>query len=445
VTLKALAIVAIVFLVAVPLAGQQQNATRRPTGVISGRVVDDDGRPMRDIEVQALVAVYEAGERRVVPQGNLATTNDRGEFRLFWLPPGNYYVEVNPLPSPYAPRVQPLRRNLGYVPSDPDKSYVLTYFPGTSDIREAEAVQVAASEVDVRAISVAALPSRVLHVNAVNAKLADGYVDSGLISLRPAATDSPIVFQREQLMQSLGKGSFESRTGLVSGTYRAILSVRAAAGTYSGAVTLVIGETDSATIDIPVSRTLSIPGEVQTDGPTSSLFVTCVPDPLQGLTHLVTAQVRANGKFVLDGVLPGACGIRVDGITDDRYVEPQTTEIPTAIDDAKLTLTLQTGGSIEGIVVNESRTAQSGLPVAAIPKGQETDPAFYRFAVTNNQGEFELHGLAPGSYKVVALERADSKLLRDGSFLQKIESIEMSVTISKGDHLKLGTVPLIKQ
>src|SRR6185369_16666479 len=103
--------------IALPLAGQQQNATRRPTGVISGRVVDDDGHPMRDIEVQALVAVYEAGERRVVPQGNLATTNDRGEFRLFWLPPGNYYVEVNPLPSPYAPRVQPARRNLGYVPS----------------------------------------------------------------------------------------------------------------------------------------------------------------------------------------------------------------------------------------------------------------------------------------------------------------------------------------
>src|SRR5262249_48919142 len=178
--------------------------------------------------------------------------------------------------------------------------------------------------------------------------------------------DSPVIFQREQLLQSLGKGSFETRAGMVPGEYRAILTVRAAGGTYSGAATFIIGETDSATLDIPVSQTRSIQGEVQTEGPVSSLFVTCVPDPLQGLTHLVTAQVRQTGKFVLDGVLPGMCGIRIDGITDDRYLEsvrlgsqepaPQTIEIPANTADAKLTLVIKTGASIEGIFVNESRS-----------------------------------------------------------------------------------------
>ena len=444
-------LIAISCLVA-PLVGAQQ---QRPTGVISGRVVDDDGRPMRDIEVQALLTIYEAGERRLVPHGNLATTNDRGEFRLFWLPPGNYYIEVNPLPSPYAPRLQPARRTLGYIPSDPDKSFVTTYFPGTADIREGEAVEVAGSEVDVRAIAVAALPSRVLRVNAVNAKLTDAYIDSGLISLR-SVKDSLVIFQREQLLQSLGKGSFETRAGMVPGEYRAILTVRAAGGiTYSGAATFIIGETDSYTIDIPVSQTKSIQGEVQTDGPTSSLFVTCVPDPLQGLTHLVTAQVRQNGKFVLDGVLPGICGIRIDGITDDRYLEsvrlgnqdaaPQSIEIPTDTDDAKLIVAVKVGCSIEGIFVNESRTAQPGLPVAAIPAGKETYPELFRFAVTNNQGEFELHGLAPGAYKLVALDGMSAEMLRGENFLQKIESIKMPVTLSEGDHLKLGVVPMLKQ
>jgi hypothetical protein len=436
------------------LCAQQEKSMSRPTGVIIGRVVDDDGRPMRDIEVQALVTIYEAGQRRLVPNGNLATTNDRGEFRLFWLPPGNYYIEVNPLPSPYAPRLQPPRRTLGYIPSDPDKSFVTTYFPGTADILEAEAVEVATSEVDVRAIGVTALPSRVLRVNAVNAKLTDAYIDSGLISLR-SVKDSLVIFQREQLLQSLGKGSFETRAGMVPGEYRAILTVRAAGGTYSGAATFIISETDSATLDIQVSQTISLQGEVQTEGPTSSLFVTCVPDPLQGLTHLVTAQVRQNGKFVLDGVLPEVCGIRIDGIMDDRYLKSvrlgnqeaksQTIEIPAHTDDAKLNLVVKTGGSIEGIFVNESRAAQPGLPVAAIPAGQETYPGLFRFAVTNNQGEFEVHGLAPGTYKVVALDGMNPEMLRGENFLQRVGSIEKSVTVSEGDHLKLGVVPMLKQ
>jgi hypothetical protein len=83
--------------------------------------------------------------------------------------------------------------------------------------------------------------------------------------------------------------------------------------------------------------------------------------------------------------------------------------------------------------------------VAAIPAGQETNPELFRFAVTNNQGEFELHGLAPGTYKVVALDGMNAEMLRGEKFLRKIKSIEMSVTVSEGDHLKLGVVPMLKQ
>src|SRR5262249_50063461 len=59
--------------------------TARPGGVISGRVVDDQGRPMRGARVQALARTYEDGSLQMTPRGNPATTNDRGEFRLFWL------------------------------------------------------------------------------------------------------------------------------------------------------------------------------------------------------------------------------------------------------------------------------------------------------------------------------------------------------------------------
>jgi hypothetical protein len=62
-----------------------------PTGSISGRVTDARGEPIAHAQVQALEPVMYEGRRRM----NIAVslqTNDLGEFRLYWLPPGRYYV-----------------------------------------------------------------------------------------------------------------------------------------------------------------------------------------------------------------------------------------------------------------------------------------------------------------------------------------------------------------
>src|SRR5215510_4100903 len=75
-----------------------QSPEHRPSGVISGRVVDDEGRPMRGAQVQALMLDSSRRSPQPRPRGNTATTNDRGEFRLFWLDAGSYYIAVNPNP-----------------------------------------------------------------------------------------------------------------------------------------------------------------------------------------------------------------------------------------------------------------------------------------------------------------------------------------------------------
>src|SRR5262245_6703646 len=72
-------------------------------GVITGRIVDDEGRPVRGAPVEALAYGYTNGRRQLVPRGNSATTNDRGEFRLFWLDPGTYYIVADPTPRPQVP------------------------------------------------------------------------------------------------------------------------------------------------------------------------------------------------------------------------------------------------------------------------------------------------------------------------------------------------------
>src|SRR5215471_789405 len=61
------------------------------TATVSGRVRDGSGQPIGGAEVEALRATYRDG-RRELTRVDTAVTDDRGEYRLFWLPPGRYYL-----------------------------------------------------------------------------------------------------------------------------------------------------------------------------------------------------------------------------------------------------------------------------------------------------------------------------------------------------------------
>jgi hypothetical protein len=64
-------------------------------GVITGTVLDDEGQPAAGIGVEALVETYAAGTRRRTRAG-ATTTDDRGEYRMFGLSPGEYFVAARP-------------------------------------------------------------------------------------------------------------------------------------------------------------------------------------------------------------------------------------------------------------------------------------------------------------------------------------------------------------
>jgi hypothetical protein len=81
-----------------------------PTGSISGRVLDSDGEPMRHARVNVMEAFYQDGKKRLYTL-NIVQTNDLGDFSLFWLPPGEYYVS--------AVAEAPLRQNVTYSVAPP--------------------------------------------------------------------------------------------------------------------------------------------------------------------------------------------------------------------------------------------------------------------------------------------------------------------------------------
>jgi hypothetical protein len=91
-----------------------------PGGAISGHVYNADGTPVTDALVQTLRLTYQEGQQILQP--NLSkTTDDRGEYRIYRLTPGNYYIAVNPK-QPGGPR----GTGATALP-------VKTFYPDTSD------------------------------------------------------------------------------------------------------------------------------------------------------------------------------------------------------------------------------------------------------------------------------------------------------------------------
>lgn len=73
-----------------------------------------------------------AGRRRLTPTGRSSTTNDIGEFRVFGLPPGQYYVSATMRTFTVGDSGD----------SDDRTGYAPTYYPGTPNVAEAQRVTV---------------------------------------------------------------------------------------------------------------------------------------------------------------------------------------------------------------------------------------------------------------------------------------------------------------
>ena len=99
-------------------------------GAVEGTVVDQDNEPLARVRVMLSGYWSRGGRHRLRPFGQ-DVTDDRGQFRIFGIPPGNYLLSASP----------PLfvSRNAGV-----ERSFQPTYYPGVLRAEEAAAVEVAA-------------------------------------------------------------------------------------------------------------------------------------------------------------------------------------------------------------------------------------------------------------------------------------------------------------
>ena len=107
-----------------------------PTGLIAGRVSDEDGEAVQGLEVFALRIRFQPGGRKQVSLSARTTTDDLGNFRIPDLPPGSYYASAGGL----------IQHPLGAVGLKQGPTggvhYRNTFYPGTSSLDEAEVLKV---------------------------------------------------------------------------------------------------------------------------------------------------------------------------------------------------------------------------------------------------------------------------------------------------------------
>ena len=139
-------------------------------GAISGRVLDPSGQPLADARVSAMRRISPLatmGSSQLVPAGQSAQTNDLGEFRVFGLPSGTYFVQaVRPDIGPPGSTVA-MRTTL----------LAPTYFPSTPAQAGAQPVEVTAGQttpdVSIQMVLVAAFSVSGVVVDESGAPVAD--------------------------------------------------------------------------------------------------------------------------------------------------------------------------------------------------------------------------------------------------------------------------------
>jgi hypothetical protein len=123
------------------------------TGVITGSVSNSENEPQVGVSVLALETHYSQGSRRLGIIGQV-TTDDRGQYRIYGLKPGQYYV------CAFEPaRHETMRRPKGAPPQD---SYISTFYPNVHEASKASPIRIQPAS-EMAGINISLLRSPAFH------------------------------------------------------------------------------------------------------------------------------------------------------------------------------------------------------------------------------------------------------------------------------------------
>ena len=419
-----------------------------PGAVLIGRVVDEFGDPAEEARVAILRAQNIDGVRRLIQVGNGSQTNDLGDFRLYGISPGDYYLSADAS-----------NRVVGPPPDTGEPPiYASTYFPGTTDPAEAQRLSIETGET-ISDVIVVLVPTRKARISgtAVDSQgrpmsgqvhlMPRHFIGSGRIAGSPIGPDGSFTIER-----------------VTPGTY--MLNVNGASEEL--AITeITVADTNLDGVRVVGTRAVTATGRVIVDPAaaasirpgTLEIFPTSVEAGaimFGGLVRPVrlnpdlTFELKAwpgKTRLMVTNTPPGWTlrSVRYRGVdVTDNGIELKPGE---SIADVEIELTDKLT-HVVGQVTNGRRQLVTDYWVLVFPQDRDRWKPGLRYIQSgrpDQNGRFRISGLPPGDYDLVALDRLDDAVARDPEFLERVRTAASSFTIIEGEtktfDLRLNPAP----
>jgi len=469
---------------------------------ISGQVSDDSGEPLIGIRVRAWRRDAAEGREQLVASGEVMT-DDAGGYRLFGLKPGAYIISV-----PSVQVTLPVRSlltavapspelwallNLNQATSaddhliDPDGKYMLAvgqsatpptqndrdgrmayrteFYPGFETPEFAIPIQIAPAEdrvgvhFQLRLVPAHRIDGRVTGPdgplsNQLVRLVIDGADDNGFGS-EAATTMSGPDGEFALLNVPAGHYSLQVRTlaGIMSAASPALptnSNPLAPVAKTCGELPLQVGDGDVRDVKLNVERCPTLSGHIMLEGRprasavnVSTLRISVLPEG-RTIGSALTRPLDADGRFVFDGLAPGAYFIRVGNIPPGFALKSISGAAGDLIDrpialnaDADLAIVLSDQVTELWGTVRDPRGAQAaGATVLMFPAtnaGGALSPNRAREVRAATSGLYSIAGLPAGDYCVVAIDDLQAERWQDARTLDALRSLATRVTVREGE------------
>jgi protocatechuate 3,4-dioxygenase beta subunit len=378
-----------------------------PSAMLSGKILDELGEPVR----QATVSLYredrQIGVGRII-KFRVSVTDDQGGYEFSNLDAGSYFVSATAKPWYALHTVSSGEPAAGNLPAAVDQSldvaYAITYYGDATEPDDATPIPVRGGDrlqADIHLNPVPAL-HLLFHVPENGA---NGFT---MPMLQKPSFDGMEMIQSDG-MQQLSPGVFEM-TGVAPGRY-SVRTPEAGRGAEANEVDITTNgqELDMSTAQrastvkatIQVLGEATLPPQIEVALRNSKMRIVAWQE--MDAKGEVQFQDLAPGKYdVLAGSRPKAYSVA--RMSSESGVIPGHTLNVTAGAAMAITLSLVGGTvNVEGFARRAGK-ATSGAMVVLVPKNPESNRELFRRDQSDQDGSFLLRSVIPGSYTIVAIE-----------------------------------------
>lgn len=436
--------------------------------VIGGHVFDDQGAALVMASVQVQRYEYRLGERRLIPEG-VGRTDDRGEYRVFGLPPGEYYVSAVPPregfgvargggpqggPGGGGPFGGPVRPGI-IGPDDGDRpeettDFAPTYYPGVPSPGDSGRVTLGLGQeltnldFALQLVPTARITGTVLAPEGRTLRFAT----VGL------TTDGGFAMVGRQQARAGGDGAF-TMAGVPPGTYRMVArgQVEGLDGPLVTSVPMSVSGANITGVNLTLRPGPDISGSVIFDGGSPEAgdisrmsIAVRGTDSSVGPITMTAANVGADLKFVVRNVTAGTKIVQLQraprgwSFKEVRLGADDVSDVPFEVKpDAPLgalTVVLTNApATLTGVARNGKGEPASDYTAILFPaEPAHWHPLSRRISAkrADQLGQFEFQGLPAGRYLLAAIDVVEEGQWTDPAFLERIRARAVEVQLDGG-------------